>query len=210
MIDMKNISCKFWITQFISAKYSDNKNIISSIIPKIYKCDAKMLCLDNQIFSYNDFAFLVSNAEDINFKAVTVMNENDLIVPFEKVFEAIPKIKYIYYDTNLSNITPKTVKKLLKLPNFLQIEMFHLINIPETFDIETFYNYMKKNKNTHFQLDFGILISEAYENRLEEIIDELIEAENQDYKIPLILFFGLDLEKCCNLDTIFRNSFLMG
>uniref|UniRef100_A0A914PY52 Uncharacterized protein n=1 Tax=Panagrolaimus davidi TaxID=227884 RepID=A0A914PY52_9BILA len=96
LIDMKNISCKFWITEFISTNYCCNENIISSIIPKIYKCDAKMLCLDNQIFSYNDFAFLVPNAEDINFKAVTVMNENGSIVPFEKFFEAIPKIKYIY------------------------------------------------------------------------------------------------------------------
>uniref|UniRef100_A0AC35GW88 DUF38 domain-containing protein n=1 Tax=Panagrolaimus sp. PS1159 TaxID=55785 RepID=A0AC35GW88_9BILA len=170
LIDIKNTS-KFWITEFISTNFSDNENIISSIIPKIYKCDAKILCLENQIFSYNDFAFLASNVEKIDFKEVSVMDENGSIVPFEKFFEALPKIEKFDYkcDTNLSNITPKTVKELLKLPNFLQIKTF------------------------------------PYEIRLEEIIDEFIEAENQDYKIPMISFFGLDGEKYCNLREAFWN-----
>uniref|UniRef100_A0AC35G986 Uncharacterized protein n=1 Tax=Panagrolaimus sp. PS1159 TaxID=55785 RepID=A0AC35G986_9BILA len=89
------------------------KMLFPLVIPKIYKCDAKILSLENQIFSYSDFTFLASNAEKIYFEEVTLMNENGSIVPLENFFETLPKIKTFFYkcDTNLSNITLETENK---------------------------------------------------------------------------------------------------
>uniref|UniRef100_A0A914XYD5 Uncharacterized protein n=1 Tax=Panagrolaimus superbus TaxID=310955 RepID=A0A914XYD5_9BILA len=56
--------------------------------------------------------------------------------------------------------------------------------IPETFEIEQIFTHIKKNKHTNFEFYFCNQLSDAYKNRLETIIDEIIEAENHEYKIP--------------------------
>uniref|UniRef100_A0AC34G1N0 Uncharacterized protein n=1 Tax=Panagrolaimus sp. ES5 TaxID=591445 RepID=A0AC34G1N0_9BILA len=94
-----------------------------------------------------------------------------------------------------SMITSKTMKELCKIPHFASLDYFTLSDIPEAFNIESFYTYMKKNKVTSVKLDFCDTISEGYKGRLEAIVDEVIEAETREYKTPLICFPGLDDEK---------------
>uniref|UniRef100_A0A914Q512 Uncharacterized protein n=1 Tax=Panagrolaimus davidi TaxID=227884 RepID=A0A914Q512_9BILA len=89
-----------------------------------------------------------------------------------------------------TNITFKTVKELLKLPHFLTLDSFHISDIPDKFDIESFYIYMKKNKQTKVYLNFDDSISEAYKIRLEDIIQEIIATEKHDYAPPFIMFLG--------------------
>uniref|UniRef100_A0A914PWR4 Uncharacterized protein n=1 Tax=Panagrolaimus davidi TaxID=227884 RepID=A0A914PWR4_9BILA len=63
-----------------------------------------------------------------------------------------------------------------------------------------------KYKHTQFYLNFGGVVSAAYKTRLEEIIDEILQTKNHDYKVPLIIFYGLDQEKCKKLHSLFDKN----
>uniref|UniRef100_A0A914Q860 Uncharacterized protein n=1 Tax=Panagrolaimus davidi TaxID=227884 RepID=A0A914Q860_9BILA len=202
-IDFTKILIKLWITDKFNASNGPQKSVLS-IIPKLYKCDAKYLSLMNDVIPYKDFLFLSSNLEQIVFHNIIVKNENDEIIPFEKLFAVLPKIKECYFYNNLtcSSITTNTVKELLKMPHFSKINR-DLYYIPEEFDIETFFRYLRKNKHSTFYLRFRSGISETYKNRLEAIVDEILSIENHDYKIPNIYFIDLPNEKWKKLHTIF-------
>uniref|UniRef100_A0A914PEC7 Ribosomal protein S3 n=1 Tax=Panagrolaimus davidi TaxID=227884 RepID=A0A914PEC7_9BILA len=120
-IDFKNITSKLWIKNEIniSSRNGDEGYRASSIVPKIFKCDAQRLILMKQIISFKELLFLASNVQKI--------------------------------------ILDCTIK----------------------------------NKHTTISLAFCNTISDAYKTRLEEIIDEIIEAEVRDFKIPFISFHGM-------------------
>uniref|UniRef100_A0AC34FWV2 Uncharacterized protein n=1 Tax=Panagrolaimus sp. ES5 TaxID=591445 RepID=A0AC34FWV2_9BILA len=188
-IDVNNTTAKFWITDDFSV-YTNIKNndAVSTLIHKIYQCNANFLTLQDQVLSYGDLAFLGSNAKSLTFNRVTIVHENGTIVTFEKVVESFPKVQVINFFYTKTSITFQTFTELLKIPQFLTLDYFILSHIPEDFDIESFYVYMKTNKLTKIDLSFSEALSEAYKNRLETIIDEIIEAKDHDYKRLVISF----------------------
>uniref|UniRef100_A0A914QTX1 Uncharacterized protein n=1 Tax=Panagrolaimus davidi TaxID=227884 RepID=A0A914QTX1_9BILA len=178
-----------------------NKNVVSSIIPKVYKCASKYLTLFNQNIFFHDLSLLFQSAEEIYFSDVCVKNDDGSNVAVEKIIEIAVKAKSFTFHGGY--MASKTMKELLKIPNFLKLDEFCMFSIPEDFDIETFYNYMKINKTTEFRLYFPNQISEAYKNRLEEIVDEIITTKKFDYKPPLFGFHGLDNEKYETLEKLY-------
>uniref|UniRef100_A0A914R3R3 Uncharacterized protein n=1 Tax=Panagrolaimus davidi TaxID=227884 RepID=A0A914R3R3_9BILA len=78
-----------------------------------------------------------------------------------------------------------------------------LYGIPEVFDVETFFAYLKKNKYTKFNLYFAGSISEEYKVRIEKIVDEILQTKYHDYKPPFITFDGLAAEKRRKLLDLF-------
>jgi hypothetical protein len=157
-VNLKNVSSKFWITKwFLVSTHDDatNFNVLSSIVPKIYKSEAEWLTITNQHITFNELLFLSSNVKDLVLKRSSVKYENGSIVPVEKIFEIFEKIKEftLTFKPELqSGITFKTFNELLKIPQFFTLDMFELKNIPEDFDIESCYSYLKKNKTTLFRL----------------------------------------------------------
>uniref|UniRef100_A0AC34FQN9 Uncharacterized protein n=1 Tax=Panagrolaimus sp. ES5 TaxID=591445 RepID=A0AC34FQN9_9BILA len=198
-VDFKNISSKIWITCNIDVDNDDNngddKYFSSNVVPYIYQCDIKELTLCYQIISYNDFIFLASKCEALWFwYGVTVVNEDDTGVPLEKLIEAAPKIKSMHvslYYASSNIITPNTVHELLKIPHFFNLTHFFFYHLPEVFDIETFYAYIKKNKKTGIYLHFTDEISEDFKNRLRVIVKEIVQTKNHNYKVPRIEFSGM-------------------
>uniref|UniRef100_A0A914P5N4 Uncharacterized protein n=1 Tax=Panagrolaimus davidi TaxID=227884 RepID=A0A914P5N4_9BILA len=192
----------------LNAKSYKKLSSLSPIFPKLYKTDCKELILCDLPISYNDFLFLSSNVENIVLTFVVVKNEDGSIVPLEKLVKSLPKIKdiFLYDDIDSSCITLNTVKELLTIPRFSKISKISLHKIPETFDIETFFAFIKKNKIAKFDLRFADTVSDAYKIRLESIIDEILQTENHDYKVPLIIFQGLDREKLTKLLSLFDKN----
>uniref|UniRef100_A0AC34FI50 DUF38 domain-containing protein n=1 Tax=Panagrolaimus sp. ES5 TaxID=591445 RepID=A0AC34FI50_9BILA len=192
-IDFRKLSIKIWITESICDL---KKTDISSIIPQIHRCDAKELYLAVQELSFKDFLSLSSHVEKCVLSHVVVKNEDSSIVPSEKLVEVLDKAKSIriFDNPGSSSITCDTVKKLIEIPRFSKLDKFELINIPESFDIDAIFAFVKKNKHTKFELWFCDL-SEVYKARVEAIIDEIIEAETHEYKVPYITFNGLHPEK---------------
>uniref|UniRef100_A0A914Q162 Uncharacterized protein n=1 Tax=Panagrolaimus davidi TaxID=227884 RepID=A0A914Q162_9BILA len=208
--DMSNLMSKIWITEKLHINAGKNEeNILSSIISKVYRCDVKEFILYNQTILYHDLTRLIGSAEIILFyQNVLVRNDNGLNVGLEKIVEVAVKAEFItlYPGTLLSSITSKTMKELLKIPHFSKVHCLAMEKIPESFDIETFYAYMKMNKFTKFALYFDESISNAYKNRLEAINNEILATNMFNYTPPLIHFDGLDEDEYYKLVGIFYSN----
>uniref|UniRef100_A0AC34FBM1 Uncharacterized protein n=1 Tax=Panagrolaimus sp. ES5 TaxID=591445 RepID=A0AC34FBM1_9BILA len=203
-------SHKFWITQslYVDPRYpnfdsdgkpvgdSNNKyRLIATVIPRIYQCNAKKLTMFNQVMFYNELLVLAPSVEYIDFSDVFCVYENDDgLVSFEKLFVLFPKVKSIRMNVipGTSLITSTTFKALLEMPHFLNLDFLELRGVPESFDIESFYIYMKTNKHAKIYLCFSDTLSDGYKARLEAIVDEILEAKNRDYKTPLLYFPGIE------------------
>uniref|UniRef100_A0A914Q7N9 DUF38 domain-containing protein n=1 Tax=Panagrolaimus davidi TaxID=227884 RepID=A0A914Q7N9_9BILA len=194
LIDLKKIKCKFWVTEkfFVFQNVEDYvPNIVSSNVPKLYKCEAKFVYLTCHTISYYDLSFLISDAEKIVFIDVTLKDENGKILPLEKLIEACIKAERI--EIIRPTMTSKTFNELVRIPHFANLRSLTLDGLHEDFDIEAFYVYMKKNRFTYFELYFESSISDGYKARIEEIIDNEINAtEEFDYVPPSIQFNVLD------------------
>uniref|UniRef100_A0A914YLT4 Uncharacterized protein n=1 Tax=Panagrolaimus superbus TaxID=310955 RepID=A0A914YLT4_9BILA len=193
------IPTKLWITDELDVVQVNvtNNSVVSSIIPKIYQCDVNYLRLYHQIISYHEFMILCSSAQVLDLYQVAVSNDNDTVFSFKKLFEQLTQLKEIYYTfTTSSNNTAKVdFKELWNIPHCANYDHFCLYNIPEDFDIDGFYPFMKKNKKTRVNLCFSDEISEEYKARLEAFIDEIIDAKDHGYKPPYISFLGNNQEK---------------
>uniref|UniRef100_A0AC34F528 Uncharacterized protein n=1 Tax=Panagrolaimus sp. ES5 TaxID=591445 RepID=A0AC34F528_9BILA len=203
-IELPTVLSKFWITdKFGDSLVSLNHNMVSSILPKFYRVDVKELCITRQNISFNDFIFLAFNVEDIRFGHTVVKNEDGSIVPLEKLLALLPNVKNVkIFNNRLSScITTNTVKELLKLPHFSNIINFQLSNIGESFDIETFFTYMKKTRSTKFNIYFCPLISETFKNHLEEMIDEILETKTRGIQLR---FYGIAMEKYVKMESLYN------
>uniref|UniRef100_A0A914QT93 Uncharacterized protein n=1 Tax=Panagrolaimus davidi TaxID=227884 RepID=A0A914QT93_9BILA len=192
LIDLNKLKCKFWVTEEISVfpvVEDYNQNVLSSIIPKLYKCDVIFLNLTGQTISYCDLSFVISDAEKINFEDVTLKDENGEILPLEKLIEASIKAQRIRIIR--PTMTSKTFNELTKIPHFANLDSLTLYDLHEDFDIEAFYVYMKKNRRTKFELCFDKSISDGYKARVEEIIDEIKSTKVFDYLPPLVYVYML-------------------
>uniref|UniRef100_A0AC35G835 Uncharacterized protein n=1 Tax=Panagrolaimus sp. PS1159 TaxID=55785 RepID=A0AC35G835_9BILA len=83
-------------------------------------------------------------------------------------------------------VTPDSVKELVKIPHFSKLNRFTLEDIPESFDIQTYYEYIKGNKKTKICLGFDNEYSDEYLALLQTIVYEIGATENRDYKFPHI------------------------
>uniref|UniRef100_A0A914P8A9 Uncharacterized protein n=1 Tax=Panagrolaimus davidi TaxID=227884 RepID=A0A914P8A9_9BILA len=202
--DLTKYKCKYWITTkiYASAYESVDKNIFSPIIQKLYRCDAKSLSLHSQVVSFNDLSLLISSAEKIYLNNV-IVKKCDSIIQLENIIAIAVNAKSVAVSE--PTITPKTMKELSKLPNFTKLDILALYNLSEVFDIDTFYGYMKKNQHTKIYITFDGQISDAFKNRLETIVDEILETEQFNYKPPVINFTGLDFEKYVKLCRIYHS-----
>uniref|UniRef100_A0A914PVE4 Uncharacterized protein n=1 Tax=Panagrolaimus davidi TaxID=227884 RepID=A0A914PVE4_9BILA len=201
-LDFTKYNCKYWISDEIRASTGGfvNKNIFLPIIPKLYQCDVKSLSLFYQIISYHDLSLLISSAEKIYLDNV-IVKKCDSVIPLEDIVAMAVNAKYI--DVIKPTITSKTMKELTKLSHFLKLGYFNLLNLSDVFDIDAFYSYMKKNTHTTFFLKFDEQISDAFKNRLERIIDEILETKQFNYEPPLIRFSGIDIQKYRKLYQIY-------
>uniref|UniRef100_A0A914PUX0 Uncharacterized protein n=1 Tax=Panagrolaimus davidi TaxID=227884 RepID=A0A914PUX0_9BILA len=142
-IDMNKLSSKLWITDYlrVNATTSD-KNVLLSIIPKIDKCQAERLDIFKQEIVYEELDILGKFAKDVYLYGSVVKYQNGKNVELEKIVKAFPEATDIFCPLD-SIISAKTVKELLKLPNFSKLNSLNIINIPEDFDIESFFVFIK-------------------------------------------------------------------
>uniref|UniRef100_A0A914PPS5 Uncharacterized protein n=1 Tax=Panagrolaimus davidi TaxID=227884 RepID=A0A914PPS5_9BILA len=101
----------------------------------------------------------------------------------------------LHENSAAETITAKTVEELIKIPHFSNLDEFYLDEIPDTFEIETFFEYIKKNKKTKFWFEFSDKIFVDYQLRLDRIVQEIVFSENHGYKPPWILYKGVSHRK---------------
>uniref|UniRef100_A0A914P1X8 Uncharacterized protein n=1 Tax=Panagrolaimus davidi TaxID=227884 RepID=A0A914P1X8_9BILA len=172
------------------------------------------------MFSFNDLMVIATKCEMLHLSGVVVMN-NDEVVPetekdcfetavsLEALFKALPNVKTFKYflpKNSLNIITTKTVVKLLKIPHFLCLDKFEISEIPEIFDITSFYGHIKENKKTKIYLCFSRQISDEYKTRLQTIVDEILETEYRDYNVPMIDFSGTTSSTYHKMLNLYRQN----
>uniref|UniRef100_A0AC35GTL2 Uncharacterized protein n=1 Tax=Panagrolaimus sp. PS1159 TaxID=55785 RepID=A0AC35GTL2_9BILA len=121
-----------------------------------------------------------------------IKDENGKDVLIEKFIEYRPNLICCCHRNveNLISETPNEIFGVIQFPKTIaQIQ-----DIPECFDIETFFKNLKKNK-AFISLEFAENCSENFQNQLETIIEEILGTETFNYIPPLILFPELNTEK---------------
>uniref|UniRef100_A0A914Y7Q7 Uncharacterized protein n=1 Tax=Panagrolaimus superbus TaxID=310955 RepID=A0A914Y7Q7_9BILA len=83
---------------------------------------------------------------------------------------------------------------MVKIPHFSNLESLYLSEIPEEFDIESFYDFATGNQKTEFDFIFSFEISLDYQIRLSAVVDKILQTENHSYQIPVMLFDGMTRE----------------
>uniref|UniRef100_A0A914PRL1 Uncharacterized protein n=1 Tax=Panagrolaimus davidi TaxID=227884 RepID=A0A914PRL1_9BILA len=194
-IDANKLSSKLWITGSldVNATTYDDKYVLYFMIPKIDECQADRLKLVKQYILYEELDILGTFAKYVCLKGSVVKYQNGENVELEKIVEVFPKATKIVFPLEYI-ISAKTVKQLLQLPNFSKLDSFKIFNIPDDFDIESFFAFIKTNKHRRIRLEFAETISEAYKARLDAVINEIFETEETDYKLPWIDYPGIDVE----------------
>uniref|UniRef100_A0A914PM09 Uncharacterized protein n=1 Tax=Panagrolaimus davidi TaxID=227884 RepID=A0A914PM09_9BILA len=192
-LDLSKLTYKLWITDQFEVQPRANDNLVTAIMPKLYRCDAKELYISYQVLFFYDLPLLFSSAEEIEFLNVTIKNEDGSIVALEKMVEVAVKAKkfQFYSHTVLTNITSKTFAELVKIPHITNLVHFYLENIPQTFDLDAFYN----NKTTHYCLKFNDSVSQDYKNRIEAIVDEILKTKVLVYEPPALSIYKLRTRK---------------
>uniref|UniRef100_A0A914Q8Q5 Uncharacterized protein n=1 Tax=Panagrolaimus davidi TaxID=227884 RepID=A0A914Q8Q5_9BILA len=187
------ISNKIWVVDEIDVDFDNYyRYVLSSFISNIIQCDIKKLRIDNQNIYYCEFLFLSKNVEECSIFDCGVADDDGTIVMLENFLKALPKVTSFRLTFNLAfpNITSKTVQEMVKLSHFSNLTRFSLSKVPDIFDMESFYVYIKGNEKTKIWLSFDNLASEDYKNRLQAIINENVETENHHYRVPMIKFPG--------------------
>uniref|UniRef100_A0AC34FRT2 Uncharacterized protein n=1 Tax=Panagrolaimus sp. ES5 TaxID=591445 RepID=A0AC34FRT2_9BILA len=207
-INLDFVSSKFWVTQsvyFYPVTQNTQDKGVASFISKIYQCDATLLYIINRNISYDELIIFGTNFDSLHLRKGNVTYKDGSNVECDRIIQILPKIIYLEYipPSVASAITSKTFKELLRIPQFLKLKGCAFYKIPEDFDLDVFYKYMKKNKHTSIILHFCYIISEAYRNRLQAIVTEITESETHEYKPPYIFFNGLDEKKRSKLWNLY-------
>uniref|UniRef100_A0A914PA28 Uncharacterized protein n=1 Tax=Panagrolaimus davidi TaxID=227884 RepID=A0A914PA28_9BILA len=188
--DLRKVQGKIWIHCRLHISSSES-NIASSIISKIYNADVKKLHLDGQNITFNDLLFLSKKLRQIKLYQSYVFYENRVEVPYEIVLANLPIITYfLFKNTNQFYDFSNTVKEILKIPHFKNLKAFVGFGLNESFDIVTFFEYLKRNTQTKVSLTFFAPLSEEYKQELAIIVDEILFAELPRSYIPP--FIGYD------------------
>uniref|UniRef100_A0A914R5K3 Uncharacterized protein n=1 Tax=Panagrolaimus davidi TaxID=227884 RepID=A0A914R5K3_9BILA len=124
--DINKFICEFWINgEFCVIRenlWSNkvNQNIVSSIIPKLYRCDIIELTLFDQLLSFDALPLLLSGAERIKFFNVQIKNGNGSNVAIEKIVEIASKAKEIHVQVLNINLHDPFIKFILAVIQQLQ------------------------------------------------------------------------------------------
>uniref|UniRef100_A0AC35GA60 Uncharacterized protein n=1 Tax=Panagrolaimus sp. PS1159 TaxID=55785 RepID=A0AC35GA60_9BILA len=203
------ISNKIWVVGEIDVDFDNHyRYVLSSFISNIIQCDSKKLRIDNQNIYYREFLFLSENVEECSIFDCGVADDDGTIVMLENLLKALPKVTSFRLPFNLAfpNITSKTVQEMIKLSHFSTLIYFSLSKVPEIFDMESFYVYIKRNEKTKICLSFDNLVSEDYKNRLQAIINEIVETENHHYNVPMIKFRGQNKSRYNRLHELYSKK----
>uniref|UniRef100_A0A914P9R8 DUF38 domain-containing protein n=1 Tax=Panagrolaimus davidi TaxID=227884 RepID=A0A914P9R8_9BILA len=208
-ICLKNVPYKFWVSGYCVISFDANssfkKDLVSSYFPRIYRCEIDELTLFDQKLTTDEFLFISAKTARVHFADLTVVNRDGKEIAFEKLVELIPEARSLdhCFKDNDKTVTAETVKELLKLPRLQNFYEFRLFNVPEAYDIETFFAHIKESM---YELEFPGALSVDYQSRLEAIVDELIEVQTFDYIPPFISYPEMDDEKCHKLFQVCRKN----
>ena len=148
--EMENVNKKLWIYGTLSVFDHESIFLASSIIPKIHKCDLSCLNLSYQNITFADFKMFTSSdsMRSLFLLDTSVKKDDGTVITIEQLIEVLPNLRTFQYslvpdEEELQSINSETAAKLVALPHFPNIEYLQIYGIPETFDIDAFFETPK-------------------------------------------------------------------
>jgi hypothetical protein len=202
---------KLWITTriYFSCGYP---NFVHELISEIAACDVQYLTLQNQVISLDDFNILTSfgKIQSLGLLQSVVKYEDGRIVPIEEILTAckdhLLRFYFSFSDETLLNFSFETTRNIMNVINTEVLKSFTLCEIPEAFDIKTFFNdFMQK----HPSIDYALLFKNGITNDLQKMLQgyvELIIKNRYNGHRPPFLQFPNQTEESTNTLKKLRNE----
>uniref|UniRef100_A0A914XUK8 Uncharacterized protein n=1 Tax=Panagrolaimus superbus TaxID=310955 RepID=A0A914XUK8_9BILA len=185
---------------------SSNPTFAASLIPKMYTNKVHCVEFSRQKMLFDDFLFFSKKAIQCYVRYSNVLYKNGNEVPCEVILANCPKLRYFVHSAPNNCYNAVNVAELLKVPHFKKLIHFSVLEIFESFDIEKFFGYLKKNIRTNVVIGFNAPFSEEYKKRLQAVVDEIIDAgSSRTYRTPCIMFDEQLRQK--ELIAAFKKSF---
>uniref|UniRef100_A0AC35G221 Uncharacterized protein n=1 Tax=Panagrolaimus sp. PS1159 TaxID=55785 RepID=A0AC35G221_9BILA len=110
---------------------------------KLFRCNVKDVLFGNLTFKSSDIKILASKAESCTFSVIFVKDNNGIEIPFHKLFELLPQIKWLHLKGYplIPSISRDTVYELIKIQHFQNIKELVLEGVPNGFEIEAFNSF---------------------------------------------------------------------
>uniref|UniRef100_A0AC34FSN6 DUF38 domain-containing protein n=1 Tax=Panagrolaimus sp. ES5 TaxID=591445 RepID=A0AC34FSN6_9BILA len=161
---------KIWLSRSIDTNFEDVSRL-SPLIPRIYRSDAieitLLYCESSPIgffydapvqkvkkfITFHDFLFFAANAERIVLDNRSIKYENGDTVLFETIIKSLPKLKWLYYESDDGkDITSNSAFNLME--DFKGFSYLNLNGFTEKLDVETIFDFIIKNKHIEFNLHY--------------------------------------------------------
>uniref|UniRef100_A0A914QLN4 Uncharacterized protein n=1 Tax=Panagrolaimus davidi TaxID=227884 RepID=A0A914QLN4_9BILA len=178
-----------------------NETVVAELIQKIIIYDLKSLSFHTEKVSFKAFELLLSlKPTELYLGKTIVASNNDEIIPYEELFDHMPSVRHLslIYEKPFSQ---RFLKKL-STSNFEKLTFYGLDN---SFDFETFMKSLKGKPTLDLVLNF---VSKTNLSRINQYIDDLLEAGKTDYYPPLLLHFLMDTQKVAQLEQLRKNYLL--
>uniref|UniRef100_A0AC35F4U7 Uncharacterized protein n=1 Tax=Panagrolaimus sp. PS1159 TaxID=55785 RepID=A0AC35F4U7_9BILA len=155
------------------------RNFMSSIIPFLYRCEAKHISLEKQNLTFNELKFLIQhgNVVDLRIDDCEIKDEKDEYIVLEDIIKYLPNVEIL----TLPNIktTANTGHALAKQKfNGKLYDCYIQTIYGEPFDADEFLNFLKDNRDPKmltceffFNPDFNADFVEKLQNIMEDYED---------------------------------------
>uniref|UniRef100_A0A914PLG4 DUF38 domain-containing protein n=1 Tax=Panagrolaimus davidi TaxID=227884 RepID=A0A914PLG4_9BILA len=190
-MDLKKLESKICVT-FTLEISSSTSTFASSLIQKLYRGNVKSLVLKEQRILLEELLFLSNKLKHVCLhESYVYYPGGKQLVPFEVIIATLPMVQaFCIEQTNVICDLSKTSTELVKIPHFKNLDVFLCRGFDESFDIEKFFEHLKKNQQTRVYISYTGQLSQEYEEKLDMIIEEILNAELPRSYIPP--FIGYD------------------
>uniref|UniRef100_A0A914Z283 Ycf80 n=1 Tax=Panagrolaimus superbus TaxID=310955 RepID=A0A914Z283_9BILA len=166
-------------TSLLAHNFGENENqayFISSIIPRIFQCDAKYIKIGYQKLTFNELKFFIGsgNVEVLELFDTKIANEKAENVPLEEVMKLVPNIRH--FEMMPVKCTSKTAEILSNFNFNNKIKAFSLFEVfGEPINIQAFKEFCIKNMDKTFEMIISFqdgLFSEEFRTKFRESIKD--------------------------------------
>uniref|UniRef100_A0AC34FYV7 Uncharacterized protein n=1 Tax=Panagrolaimus sp. ES5 TaxID=591445 RepID=A0AC34FYV7_9BILA len=169
--NINKTTSKFWLTEKLLLVEA-SPEFITSLCPKLYRCNIKKILIHKTTINFDDFKFLASSAETVYLFRSRLNYSDGSAVLFETIFVSLVKVKqfvHFFVQDDVSLITEPSLMNITKLKNFKNLRTLRMFNIPEiAFSDESILSFLNHCGSKNIQLYFKN-ISEEWKNQLDAL-----------------------------------------
>uniref|UniRef100_A0A914QVQ8 Uncharacterized protein n=1 Tax=Panagrolaimus davidi TaxID=227884 RepID=A0A914QVQ8_9BILA len=179
---------KLWLYDSLFANQGSK---MSTLIPKIFKFDFRVLRIANQTLTFDDYQKLTSSGsiERLILWHSTVKNADDTIVTADKLLEGLDYLHRctMVCSNNLLVLETETIGKIVQhLNGYKKMLGFQLCGINESFDFASFSDFLLNNETISVYLSY-VGVSAQYKEMVKNVIKEI--KKNPSLKVPAVEFY---------------------